>query len=173
MKIDKYSLDDCWEEFQHESDKITENYPKAVYNRDKFLVEVFDPYVSELDLEIRAEPERFDLKRVTDKGIDAVIKKDSHYIKLKKQLLDLEREVRSLKAKGFQVNRDKSSLENLTKLFLHGYYYSDPMLTPKERLKLTDVLNQDQILDGLNDESTRSFMTQRKSKLKLRRKSNE
>lgn len=169
MKIDKYNLDEEWIAFDEESESTGTNYPEAIHERDTFKNEVFDPYVAELDLEIRNSPERFGLSKLSEKGVQSVIDRDPHFIKHKLKLIDLDRNVNVANSKNIHLSRRGKALENLTKLVLRDYYFGDAaILGDQYKEKMNEAKQEMQIKKELNDPETKQKM--KSSKLKLKKK---
>ena len=160
--IDKYKLDDEWIAFDNDSDQISRDYAIAVHNRDTFKNETFDPYVAELDLEIRNDPARFGIKKLSEKAIQSTIDGDEQFIKYKLKLIDLDREVNVATGQNTALARRGKALENLTKLVLRDYYYGEQsILTDKYQEKLEEAKREAAISKDLNTS---------KAKLKLKKK---
>ncbi|MDY6958352.1 MAG: hypothetical protein SVK08_04275 [Halobacteriota archaeon] len=168
MKIDKYNLDEEWISFDNESETTGENYANAIHARDTFKNEVFDPYVAELDLEIRNNPDRFGLSKLSEKGVQSVIDKDETFMRHKLHLIDLDRDVNIANAKNIHLSRRGKALENLTKLVLRDYYFGDAsILGDQYKEKMQDAKTQLAMKNDLNTPEAKAKM---KSKLKLKKK---
>jgi len=166
-KIDKYNLDEEWIEFDAESESTSGNYSDAIYKRDTFKNETFDPYVAELDLEIRNDPARFELNKLSEKGIQSIIDKDSNFIRYKLQLIDLDRNVNEATADNIHLSRRGKALENLTKLVLRDYYFGEASILGDEyKEKLNQAKNELAIKKELN---TPEVKKQMKPKLKIKK----
>ena len=167
MKIDKYNLDEEWISFDAKSDETSGNYANAVHERDTFKNEIFDPFVAELDLEIRNDPARFGLSKLSEKGAQSVIDRDETFIQHKLQLIDLDRKVNTATAENIHLSRRGKALENLTKLVLRDYYYGDAaILGDQYKEKLGQAKNALAIKTELNSPEVKKQM---KPKLKMKK----
>ena len=166
--IDKYNLDNDWVEFERESDEISNDYAKAVHKRDTFKNEEFDPFVAELDLEIRNDPARFGISKLSEKAVQSTIDRDPTFIEKKLKLIDLDRDVNDATGSNIRLTRKAKALENLTKLALSDYYYSRDIVGDELKDKLQTRRDQKAIDKGLNSPDTVEKMS--KTKLKLKKK---
>ena len=169
MKIDKYNLDEEWIAFDNESETTGKNYAEAIHARDTFKNEIFDPYVAELDLEVRNDPERFGLKKLSEKGVQSIIDRDEQYMRHKLHLIDLDRDVNVANSVNIHLSRKGKALENLTKLVLRDYYFGEASILGDEyKEKMKEAKTQMAVQKDLNTDEAKSKM--KSSKLKLKKK---
>ena len=165
--IDKYNLDNDWVEWDKISDETSQDYAKAVHIRDTFKNEVFDPYVAELDLEIRNDPERFGISKLSEKAIQSTIDKDPAFIEKKLKLINLDRDVNAATGENIRLTRRAKALENLTKLAMRDYYFMDrDIMSDELKEKLRKRKDEDEIDKGLNDPEAVAKMKKPKLKIK-------
>ena len=168
-KIDKLNLDEQWIEWDKMCEDHHLDYANAVYAKDKFKNDELAPYLAELELEIRNDPERFGLKKVTDKAIEAALLHDDKAKELREQLMELERDINEATAVGFRLSHRAKALEFVSKLFFRDYYYAKD-LTHGEELteKLSQKRTEKEVEESLNSPEVVQEMKERtKPKLKL------
>ncbi len=146
-KIDPDSLDVAWLEQANLYYKYSEAYNLALYTKNELKIEIdkYEDYLkelkSELDLEIRKNPEFYGLNaKVTEGAITATILTSSEYkeavhnlYKLKKEFNEKQNEANKIYSCISSMEQRKTALENLVKL-LNQQYFS----TPQEPRNLSD-----------------------------------
>lgn len=85
---------------------------------------------AELDKDIRQDPVKYGIDKITEKAIDAVIRADEEYQEVIQSLLEAEYEVNVLTAAVYAMNARKEALENLVKL--HGQQYFAGPRVPRD-----------------------------------------
>lgn len=139
IKIEEGCLDIEWLEQPEKMLKYGQHASKMKSNLDK-AKESLDFVKAELDNEIRSDPEKFGLEKVTDRAIEATIPLQERYKKASEFYLNakFESDVAFAAVKAFEQRKD--ALENLVRL--HGQqYFAGPKIPrdlPSEMEKRTN-----------------------------------
>jgi len=86
---------------------------------------------AELDLEVRNNPEKFDLSKVTENVVKSAILQDSRHVGAQKKVNDARYDHDVAQAAVSALEHRKYALQNLVSLFLSSYY-AEPK-SPKGR----------------------------------------
>jgi len=86
---------------------------------------------AELDLEVRTNPEKFDLSKVTENVVKSAILQDTRYVGAQKKVNDARYDHEVAQAAVSALEHRKYALQNLVSLFLSSYY-AEPR-SPKGR----------------------------------------
>ena len=86
---------------------------------------------AELDLEVRSNPEKFDLSKVTENVVKSAILQDTRYVGAQKKVNDARYDYDVAQAAVSALEHRKYALQNLVSLFLSSYY-AEPK-SPKGR----------------------------------------
>jgi len=124
LAIDKYALDDEWVEQPARYFYWAEKYADAVRNRDLKMKEL-EMVKAEVDRDIRSNPGKYGLAKVTEGAVSALLSLDESIRKLELELIDLKRDVNILSAAKDAFDQRRSALENEVRLWI-ALYYSDP-----------------------------------------------
>jgi len=82
---------------------------------------------AELDIDIRSNPEKYDLEKVTEPAIKAAMSLDEGYKEVNTKILQLQLEVQGYRAVLRALDSKEKALSSLTKL--HGQeYFAGPMI---------------------------------------------
>ena len=121
--IDKDNLDAECILFPKQFAEYAEQLPaaKSEVDRTKAAMELA---VSELDGEIRADPESFGLEKVTEAGIKSALPGTKKYQKALQRYLDAKEHYETLQAAMEVLRAKKSSLEFLIQLHSMSYFSS-------------------------------------------------
>ena len=99
---------------------------------------------AELDKEIRTDPEQFDLLKVTESGISAVIVVQPEYTKALKRINTARHRIDILQAATTALDHKKKALENL--VYLHGQnYFSSPRARGEESKAMDEVVRKSKL----------------------------
>lgn len=121
--IDKHDLDNEWIAQPGLYLEIADRLALEISLRDEASNNIKD-ITAELDAEVR-EAHADDEKKPTETAIKMEISGHKRVIKAKEELLDLERNVGLLSARRESFQMRKSALQDLTSLYLGGYYQSN------------------------------------------------
>ena len=95
----------------------------AEARRDRDLAkEAMDLKRAEIDLDIRADPEKYALEKITENAISNCILMEDDYIAAQKEYHDANYEVNVLTGVVSAVEHRKSALENMVKLYGQNYF---------------------------------------------------
>ncbi len=144
LKIDKFSLDEEWLRQPMLIYQWSKDYAEALAVRDKTkqLVELIK---AESDLAIRKNPERFGLEKATDKAVENAIITVPEYQEALKQHQQAMYDVNILSGGIEAINHKKSALDNLTRLFLSGYWAEARSASPETRIHLENKVTEEQV----------------------------
>jgi|GEM_PF-1045371 len=131
LSIDLGMLEVHWSEHSKTYMKWAELYAEAVSVRDRKKEEL-DLKSSELDKEIRTDPESFNIPKITEGAISATIKQQTSYQKLSQELINENEIVNILAGAKTAFEHRKKALEGLTQLFCASYF-SKPAITQEAK----------------------------------------
>lgn len=132
IQIDEYTLETEWVKQSSLYMKWAEKHAEAVRVKDRYK-EQLDLTKAELDFLIRAEPEKFNMTKVTEPAIVNAIYQNKEYIEALKKYNDAVTDTHIFKGAMDALNHKKTALENLTKLWLNSYY-SDSNFPEQKKL---------------------------------------
>jgi hypothetical protein len=150
LKIDKYSLDEEWIKQPSLFLEWAEKVVDAQTERDK-TKDQLDLIKAELDAEIRADPKRFNLDKLTEAAVSNAIIQAEKFRAAQLVQFEKVRSVRVLEVAKEAFEHKKKALENLTQLYLSGYYLTDgarlkgdikEQITKMKSEKMDDMLNK-------------------------------
>jgi hypothetical protein len=121
LQIDKFSLDDEWLNQSILYYTWSKNQADAVAERDKAKQQL-ELTKSQLDVNIRSFPDRYKIEKVTEAAVQNTIIADSSYQEALSEYQTAVYNVNVLSGGLEALNHKKYALENLTKLFLSGYW---------------------------------------------------
>ena len=124
VSIDEYSLDIEWIEQPGLVLKYTK-YQAQIKKELAQLREERDVVKAKLDFDIRSDPEKYGLEKVTVDGVNATITRSLKYQKIQEKLLEKEYEHNVVNGAVIAVQQRKDTLENLVKL-LGMQYFAGP-----------------------------------------------
>ena len=137
-KVNKYKLDEAWEQQAELSYKWGKKYAEICKDRDCLKLDIdtimkseLDKIAAELDMEIRGDAESNNFKMSEPQIKAAILQEDRYQTKLKeiqskqRELIDLEEEVRVYDAAKWAMQDRKKALEYESELWIAGYY-GDP-----------------------------------------------
>jgi hypothetical protein len=121
LEIDKWKLDEEWVgQAQLYAAYATKAVEKA-YERDKAR-EYLDLTKAELDTEIRKDPSKYGIEKVSESAISNAILQQSKYKKASGDYLLLIKETKIFEVARDSFDHRKKALEKLTDLFLSNYW---------------------------------------------------
>ena len=124
LEIDKNALDDVWQNQAILFCKWAEQEVEAQYVRDK-AKEKLDLVEAQLDSEIRKNPIKFKLDKVTESAIHNTVIQAEQYIAAYDNYLSAVKEAKIMGVARESFDHRKSALMKLTDLFL-SQYWSEP-----------------------------------------------
>lgn len=123
--IDKNSLDDELVRQPQLYCDWTEQEAEAQYNRDKNK-EKLDLVKAELDGEIRKNPVKYGIEKITESAISNAIIQNSKYQEANNIYLQSVQDARILGVAKTSFDMRNNSLKGLVSLFVSGYWASNP-----------------------------------------------
>ncbi len=148
LKIDKYALDEEWLKQPTLFINWAEEFVEAQADRDR-KKEQLDLIKAELDNVIRSEPEKFGLAKVTEGAIQNIILTEGSYRDAQDKYLTAIKQAKILDVAKEAFDHKKKALENLTQLFLAGYFANSEIMKGDVKDFLTESKSK-RIDDGLN-----------------------
>lgn len=126
ITIDESSLDIEWLEQPQLMIRYATKAAESRLERD-LAKERLDVLKAELDKEIRTDPEKFEIAKVTETAIQAAVLTHPKYKEASEQFIQLRYEAEVLQAAVNAIEHRKSALENLVKLFGQQYFAGPKM----------------------------------------------
>jgi hypothetical protein len=124
LTIDKFALDEEWIKQPIVFINWAEEHANAQADRDR-KKEQMDLVKAELDNEIRTSPEKFGLVKITEGAIANLILTNGTVRDANDRYLEAVKKAKVLDVAREAFEHKKKALENLTQLFLTGYFTSD------------------------------------------------
>jgi len=121
LKVDLYSLETQWEIQPELYMKWAKFHAEAISERDR-LKEKLELVRSGLSSDIRKNPIKYGLEKVTEAAVNATVVEDQKFVTANHMLIDATENVNVLAGAKEAVIHKKAALENLVKLWLGGYY---------------------------------------------------
>jgi hypothetical protein len=157
LTIDRYALDDEWVKQPTVFMEWSEHYAQAILERDR-AKEKLDLIRAEIDADVRTNPEKYDLQKITESAISSAIIQTKEYGDAMNIYIEAVKFVNILGGAKDALNHKKAALENLTRLYLENYYakpnipkevkvISDDNVRKKEQLKLNLSMKERRIKD--------------------------
>lgn len=122
---DKFNLDNEWENQARLADEYGKEYAKAVAERDR-VWQKRKVTKAELLLKILEKYNTQGLKKPNDTAIDAEIRTTDEHKEISEQLINANEKVGLIESTKWAMLQKRDSLENLTSLFLSGYWADQP-----------------------------------------------
>lgn len=121
IQIDETALDVEWLQQPHLMLRYSQH---AVEMRKKLDLakEKLDLVRAELDSEIRKDPEKFGIAKLTESAIQAAILQNPRYIEANRELIDAKYEADIARSAVEAFQQRKDALENLVRLFGMQYF---------------------------------------------------
>lgn len=135
--INKHTLDDHWEDQTSLMDKWTSKHVDAISIRDDIKTKI-ELFYADTSLKIRKNPEKWEISKVTDKVVDAVIIIQTEYQQLLADLLQANNNVNAFKGGIKTLDSRQASIEHLVKLYKLNYW-SVPKIKQVEKKAYGDV----------------------------------
>jgi len=129
LAIDEMALDLEWLEQPSLMLKYTTKAAKARRNLDR-IKEKLSVVKAQVEKEIRADPEEFEIVKVTESAIMSTVLLHDSYQEAMKELIDAQYEYQVVQGAVQAVDQRKQALENMTRL-LGLQYYAGPKV-PRE-----------------------------------------
>lgn len=130
LEIDKYALDEEWEKQSLLYMKWAERHAEAIKERD-ILWQKKKVLRAELDQEIR-QSFMYEGMKFTETLIDSKIRMRKEYQEVQERLIEANKNVNVLDSAKWAMDSKKKALENMTSLWLGGYY-SEPRIPAEAR----------------------------------------
>ncbi len=143
LRIDQYSLDTAWLAQPMLYYQWSKDYAEAVAIRDK-TKQFVELARAELDLEVRKNPDKYGLDKATEAGIGNVILTLPKYQDALKAHQEAVYDVNVLSGAIEAINHKKSALDNLTRLFLSGYWAEAKKAPAEMREKMEKKVQTEQ-----------------------------
>ncbi len=143
LRIEKHSLDEEWLAQPMLIYQWSKDYAEALAVRDK-TKQYVELTRAELDTAIRKDPTRFGLDKITEGAIGNLIITLPDYQKALEANQQAVYDVNVLSGAIEAINHKKSALDNLTKLFLSGYYGEAKPSSPEMRTTLENKVTKEQ-----------------------------
>ncbi len=137
-KIDPDTLDINWVEQADLYFKYSDAWNTAINERNDLKIEVerkkekIDELKAKLDLEIRKDPDEYDLDKITEPAIESAIKSNREYKKALEEMYELKKDLNEAQSRANRLyscvasmEQRKTALENLVKL-INQQYFSTP-----------------------------------------------
>jgi len=142
--IDKYSLDLEFEKHPMLYHEFAMDMAMAEEERDKFK-DLMELTRAQLDVQIRDNPKKFNLEKITEAAINSTILQSKEYQKIQVEYNNSVSSVRVLKIAVESLNQKKTALENLVKLYLGEYYSKEAPKEIKENIseRVADFIHDD------------------------------
>lgn len=151
--VDKHNLEEEWTKQSSLFLKWGEAHAEAITEKDR-AKEKLDIIKSEIDSDIRTRPEKYGFdKKPTEAAISSIILKHPKYTEVNNEVIKCNEEVNVLAVAKEAMNHKKKALENLTTLWVAGYY-SDPDI-PKEAKEIVAEKKTKLIKEKLNKKRQR------------------
>ena len=144
LNIEKHELDTEWLHQPMLIYQWSKDYAEALAVRDK-TKQYVELARAELDSAIRENPGKYNLDKVTEIGIGNKILTLPKYQEALKQHQEAMYDVNVLSGAIEAINHKKSALDNLTKLFLSGYYGEARPSSPEMRTTLENKITEEQV----------------------------
>ena len=145
LKIDLSALEENWQSQATLYMKHSQVLIDILAERDK-LKDKYDYVKAETELDMRNNPEKFKLPKITDASVAAALTIETDVVRLKDQITQLNSRIALHTSVVKAFEHRKKALEGLTQLFVNGYW-SEPKISGAFKEK---VYNQKQI-EKLND----------------------
>jgi|AntDeeMinimDraft_5_1070356.scaffolds.fasta_scaffold06636_5 hypothetical protein len=121
VSIDDQALDIEWLEQSRNMLKVTHMSADRRAEMDK-VADALDLEFAVLDKKVRANPEKYELDKVTDAIVKNAIVREESYIAAKQEYLNAKYEYDLSKGAVQAMEQKKSALEGLVKLFMNQYF---------------------------------------------------
>jgi len=152
--IDKYDLDGEWLKQPIIFSKWSMEYSQAILERDRAKQKV-ELVRAQLDLKIRSNPKDYGLEKVTESSVNSIISLEKEYKDALEELNQAVYNLSVMSAAKEAIDQKRAALENLTKLFLAGYW-AEGKSVEKEREKMSEQTAHSQLHSKLNLKLRRS-----------------
>ena len=140
MEPDKNNLDEEWVKQPKLFTDWAIEAAAARLDYDEAKADV-DVVRADISLDVRTNPEKYDIEKITEKAIDAAIVLDAAYVKAMHKLRKAKHRFEVASALVSGLEQRKSSLENLVKLRLANYF-AEPQ-APKECREEMEEMKKD------------------------------
>jgi hypothetical protein len=140
LLIDKFGLDDEWAKQPSLYNNWSVQLATAEMERDRAKENV-DLVRAELDFDVRSNPSKYGLEKLTEASVGAAITQSEKYQKSVDKHLKLKYDHKIIQAAIESLNHKKYALDNLVKLYLAEYYLKDNI--PIDKSAIMNELNRD------------------------------
>lgn len=137
LATNKHALDDEWLRQPSLMDKATSVLSNVEYERDRAKARL-SYQKAKLAVTIRDSPDEYNIQgTVTDGKVKELVACDDEIYELEKKLHEWEEEVTAADGVKWAVGQRKNQLEDLTKLFLSGYW-AKPYVSNESREEIKE-----------------------------------
>ncbi len=187
LRINKYELEDLWEDHQDRFINWSDQYADAIEKRDlkkeqldyetNIWKEKFEQVKADLDLDIRINwQDKYELPKAPTesmvsqvmlsqpefKEVNRTMRDKIHELKL--ELIELDLKVNKLKGAKEAFEHRKMAMDNLTRLMLGGYYSAK---LPKEVREDVKAKQEEKIIEERRETLSESMQKRRNLKRNL------
>jgi hypothetical protein len=144
IKIDKYSLDLEFEKHPMLYHEFAMDMVGAEDEKDQ-AKDKLELLRAQLDVQIRDNPKKFGLEKITEAAISSTILQTNEYKEAQEYYNNTVSNLRILKIAVESLNQKKVALENLVKLYLGEYYSKEAPREIKENAaeRVADFIHED------------------------------
>jgi hypothetical protein len=121
VEIDPHALDVEWLRQASLYQKYAGEAAKARDRRDR-TKDYLEIVRAEIDSQIRKDPEKWGIAKITEGAISAIITQSAKYISANEEYFRTKLETDLLQSAVISLDQKKSALENLVKLMGQGYF---------------------------------------------------
>lgn len=152
LAIDFGILEHNWARHPDLYMKWGELHSAAIANRDRKKEEI-DLKYSELDKDVRTNPEKYGIVSIKEAAVTAAIKSNEDYKALVQELIDMNHTVNDLACAKTAFEHRKKALEGITQLYCAGFF-AKPNIPTKAQEELGGNMKDAQT-EGLEADSGR------------------
>jgi len=144
IKIDKYSLDLEFEKHPMLYHEFAMDMVASENEKDQ-AKDKLELLRAQLDVQIRDNPKKFGLEKITEAAISSTILQNKEYREAQEYYNNTMGNLRILKIAVESINKKQSSMEGLLKLYLGEYYSKEAPREIKENAaeRVADFIHED------------------------------
>ena len=139
---DKFNLDNEWEDQAMLADKYGKAHARAVAERDR-IWQKRKVIRAELLLSILDSYNKKGLKKPNDTAIDAEIRITEKHQNVSNELIEANEKVALTESAKWAIPQKRDALENLTSLFLSGYWADQPKKRKEAKREFDEKVNNE------------------------------
>ncbi len=121
IKVDKFDLDNCSEIHTNLVDKTSELYVKYL-NLKETWKDKLERKEADIGDNVRADPGRFGLEKITEKAVRGIVVRDEEYMELNDQFHTYLKKFTKFNQRLRTLDHRRAMLELLTRQWERGYY---------------------------------------------------